>query len=62
MRSWHRGQRSARSTTRAAAGLAQALGVPLMTFPSHLAGFVGEMEGTQGKPEEFAVRLREVLG
>ena len=57
------GEESTRVVTgRAAAGLAEALGVPLTMFPSHHAGFVGEMQGMQGKPAEFAARLREVLG
>ena len=49
-------------TGRAAAALAEALGVPLTMFPSHHAGFLGEATGMQGKPDEFAARLREVLG
>lgn len=49
-------------TGRAAAGLAEALGLELTMFPSHHAGFLGGEFGQQGEPEAFAARLREVLG
>lgn len=48
-------------TGRAAAGLAEALGVELTLFPSHHAGFLGGEFGQRGEPEVFAARLREVL-
>lgn len=48
-------------TGRAAAGLAEALGVELTMFPSHHAGFLGGEFGQQGEPDAFAARLREVL-
>jgi pimeloyl-ACP methyl ester carboxylesterase len=46
---------------RAAAGLAERLGVGLTMFPSHHGGFLGGEGGYAGQPEAFAVRLREVL-
>lgn len=48
-------------TGRAAAALAEALGVPATEFPSHHAGFLGGEFGYAGEPEAFAARLREVL-
>jgi hypothetical protein len=56
------GEESARQLTgRAAAGVADALGTELTVFPSHHGGFLGGEFGQQGKPVEFAARLREVL-
>ena len=56
------GEESAQEFTgRASAGLANALGLELTVFPSHHAGFVGGQSGQQGRPEEFAARLHEVL-
>ncbi len=46
---------------RAAAALAEALGQPLVDFPSHHGGFLGGGSGHAGEPEAFAARLREVL-
>jgi hypothetical protein len=56
------GEESAQQLTgRAAAGFADALGVPLTVCPSHHGGFLGGEFGQQGAPEAFAARLREVL-
>ena len=56
------GEESLRQLTgRAAASLAEALGVKLLIFPSHHGGFLGGEFGQYGQPERFAVRLREVL-
>ncbi len=61
------GEESATSTTegeiagRAAYAVAERLGRDPVAFPSHHAGFLGGEFGQQGKPEEFAARLREVL-
>jgi pimeloyl-ACP methyl ester carboxylesterase len=46
---------------RAAAGVAERLGVALTVFPSHHAGFLGGEYGMAGKPEEFAAALRRAL-
>lgn len=48
-------------TGRTASALADALGLPLTVFPGGHAGFLGGEFGQHGRPEEFAVRLREVL-
>jgi pimeloyl-ACP methyl ester carboxylesterase len=49
-------------TARTALGIAALLGQEAVTFPSHHAGFLGEVEGgAPGQPEEFAERLRELL-
>jgi pimeloyl-ACP methyl ester carboxylesterase len=48
-------------TARTAAGTAALLGQEATVFPSHHGGFLGGEFGYAGKPEEFAVRLREVL-
>ncbi|MET8203359.1 alpha/beta fold hydrolase [Micromonospora taraxaci] len=48
-------------TARTAHGMAAALGQQAVVFPSHHGGFLGGEFGYAGKPEEFAVRLREVL-
>ncbi|WP_181780909.1 alpha/beta fold hydrolase [Pseudonocardia pini] len=48
-------------TARTAEATAEALGVPPVVFPSHHGGFLGGEFGYAGKPEEFAVRLQEVL-
>jgi pimeloyl-ACP methyl ester carboxylesterase len=47
---------------RAAAAVAEALGLPLTMFPSHHRGFLGDDFPQSGRPEAFAARLREVLG
>lgn len=46
-------------TSRATADL---LGQEVTVVPSHHGGFLGEESGQAGRPEAFAVRLREVLG
>ncbi|MGP3977254.1 alpha/beta fold hydrolase [Streptomyces sp. 8N114] len=46
---------------RAAASIADRLGIALTVFPSHHAGFLGGEFGQQGEPEAFAAALREVL-
>lgn len=46
---------------RAAAGVAERLGVELTIFPSHHGGFLGPEFGWPGKPEEFAAALRQAL-
>lgn len=48
-------------TDRAARAAAEALGLPLVEFPSHHGGFSGEGFGHPGQPEAFAARLRAVL-
>ncbi|HEX5533010.1 MAG TPA: alpha/beta hydrolase [Actinomycetales bacterium] len=48
-------------TGRTSEALAQALGLPLVVFPSHHGGFMGDEFGYAGQPEAFAVKLREVL-
>ena len=48
-------------TGRAAEALAEALGQPLVEFPSHHGGFLGGEFGYAGQPEAFAARLHEVL-
>ena len=49
-------------TWRTSEALAELLGLPLTTFPSHHGGFLGGEHGYAGQPEAFAERLREVLG
>jgi pimeloyl-ACP methyl ester carboxylesterase len=49
-------------TARTAVHAARLLGQEAVVFPSHHGGFMGGEFGYAGKPEEFAVRLREVLG
>jgi pimeloyl-ACP methyl ester carboxylesterase len=46
---------------RAAAGIAQRLGIELEMFPSNHGGFLGGEYGQEGRPEEFAAKLRAVL-
>jgi pimeloyl-ACP methyl ester carboxylesterase len=41
--------------------VAERLGTKPVTFPSGHAGFMGGEYGQQGKPDEFAAKLREVL-
>jgi pimeloyl-ACP methyl ester carboxylesterase len=48
-------------TARTSVGMAALLGREAVVFPSHHGGFLGGDFGYAGKPEEFAVRLREVL-
>ncbi|WP_326551427.1 alpha/beta fold hydrolase [Micromonospora sp. NBC_01813] len=48
-------------TARTAVGIAALLGQEATVFPSHHGGFLGGQFGYAGKPEEFAVKLREVL-
>ncbi|WP_191295909.1 alpha/beta fold hydrolase [Lentzea cavernae] len=49
-------------TARTARYTAKLLGQEAVVFPSHHGGFIGGEFGYAGKPEEFAVKLREVLG
>jgi len=49
-------------TARTAVHTAKLLGQEATVFPSHHGGFMGGEFGYAGKPEEFAVKLREVLG
>lgn len=46
---------------RAAAGVAERLGVPLAIFPSNHGGFLGGEFGQHGDPEGFAAALRRLL-
>ncbi|MEU4426397.1 alpha/beta hydrolase [Actinoplanes sp. NPDC024001] len=48
-------------TGRTARATAALLGQEATVFPSHHGGFLGGEFGYAGKPEEFAVKLREVL-
>jgi hypothetical protein len=48
-------------TGRTAVATAELLGQQVTVFPSNHGGFLGPEFGHPGKPEEFAVRLREVL-
>ncbi|MET9314213.1 alpha/beta hydrolase [Kribbella sp. NPDC003505] len=41
---------------------AERLGLTPVVFPSNHGGFLGNEYGQPGKPEEFAAKLREVLG
>jgi pimeloyl-ACP methyl ester carboxylesterase len=49
-------------TGRTAVATAELLGQEATVFPSHHGGFLGGEFGYAGRPEAFAVRLREVLG
>jgi pimeloyl-ACP methyl ester carboxylesterase len=49
-------------TARTAQYTAKLLGQEPVVFPSHHGGFMGGEFGYAGKPEEFGVKLREVLG
>ncbi|SDL35863.1 alpha/beta fold hydrolase [Streptomyces indicus] len=49
-------------TGRTSAATAGLLGQQVTVFPSHHGGFCDESSGYPGKPDEFAHRLREVLG
>ncbi|SER16008.1 Pimeloyl-ACP methyl ester carboxylesterase [Lentzea xinjiangensis] len=49
-------------TARTAVHTAKLLGDEAVVFPSHHGGFLGGEFGYAGKPEEFGVKLREVLG
>jgi len=46
---------------RAGVAVAERLGTPAVTFPSHHGGFLGGEFGMTGDPDAFAVKLREVL-
>jgi hypothetical protein len=48
-------------TGRTARATAALLGQEVTVFPSHHGGFLGGESGYAGKPDEFAVKLREVL-
>jgi pimeloyl-ACP methyl ester carboxylesterase len=57
------GRESARQMTgRAAASVAEQLGIELTVFPSHHGGFLGGEFGQHGDPPAFAAALRHVLG
>ena len=47
---------------RGGVALAEQLGVAAVSFPSDHGGFLGGEYGQAGKPDEFAAKLREVLG
>ena len=47
--------------SRGASAVAQRLGTEPVIFPGDHGGFLGGEYGQQGKPEEFAEKLREVL-
>jgi pimeloyl-ACP methyl ester carboxylesterase len=49
-------------TARTAIHTAKLLGQEATVFPSHHGGFMDGTFGYAGKPEEFGVKLREVLG
>ncbi|MET8760129.1 alpha/beta hydrolase [Lentzea sp. NPDC004782] len=49
-------------TARTAVHTARLLGQEATVFPSHHGGFMDGTFGHPGKPEEFGVKLREVLG
>jgi pimeloyl-ACP methyl ester carboxylesterase len=46
---------------RAGLAVAERLGTPAVTFPSHHGGFLGGEFGMKGDPDAFAVTLRQVL-
>jgi hypothetical protein len=46
---------------RCAVAVAERLGVEPITFPGGHGGFLGGEYGQQGKPDEFAATLRDVL-
>ncbi len=46
---------------RAGLAVAERLGTPAVTFPSHHGGFLGGEFGMKGDPDGFAVTLRRVL-
>ncbi|MFI0504270.1 alpha/beta fold hydrolase [Streptomyces albogriseolus] len=48
-------------TARTSAAAAELLGQKVVVFPSHHGGFCGGEFGRPGKPDEFALRLRQVL-
>lgn len=48
-------------TGRTSRGVAALLGQEAVVFPSHHGGFLGPEFGFEGKPAEFAEKLREVL-
>ncbi|MER6291829.1 alpha/beta fold hydrolase [Streptomyces althioticus] len=48
-------------TARTSAAAAELLGQKVVVFPSHHGGFCGGEFGQPGKPDEFALRLRQVL-
>jgi pimeloyl-ACP methyl ester carboxylesterase len=47
---------------RGALGVAERLGTEPVSFPGGHGGFVGDEYGQPGDPEDFAAKLREVLG
>jgi pimeloyl-ACP methyl ester carboxylesterase len=46
---------------RCGVAVAERLGTPAVTFPSHHGGFIGDTPWMKGDPDGFAVSLREVL-
>ncbi|MEV7014932.1 alpha/beta hydrolase [Streptomyces sp. NPDC093991] len=48
-------------TARTSVAAAELLGQKAVVFPSHHGGFCGGESGHPGKPDEFALRLRQVL-
>ena len=46
---------------RAGLAVAERLGTPAVTFPSHHGGFLGGEFGMKGDPDAFAVTLRHIL-
>ena len=42
--------------------IAEALGRPVLDFPSNHGGFLGDEYGQPGDPEGFAVVLKSALG
>ncbi|MER7710331.1 alpha/beta hydrolase [Streptomyces werraensis] len=48
-------------TARTSAAAAELLGLKVVVFPSHHGGFCDGEFGYPGKPDEFALRLRQVL-
>ncbi|MEU0580748.1 alpha/beta hydrolase [Streptomyces griseoincarnatus] len=48
-------------TARTSAAAAELLGQKVVVFPSHHGGFCGGEFGQPGNPDEFALRLRQVL-
>ncbi|TDD62497.1 alpha/beta hydrolase [Kribbella antibiotica] len=57
------GEESAQQlAARGGQAVAERLGLTPAVFPSNHGGFLGDEYGMPGKPAEFAVKLREVLG
>ena len=56
------GESANQLAARGGKAVAERLGLTPVVFPSNHGGFLGNEYGMPGKPEEFAVTLREVLG